>query len=159
MAKEKLEKLAAALRERPLVPLLLLALALLLLLPDSGGEAGSAAETETEISAPQFSVAREEERLREILESAAGVGEAKVLLAVSSTAQRELASSNGEAIVVSAGSGKQEAVERGYSYPEYLGAVVVCTGAGNASVRLRVVEAVSAFTGLGAAEIRVLEMK
>lgn len=41
----------------------------------------------------------------------------------------------------------------------YTGAVIVCTGASEASVRLRIVEAVSAFTGLGSDRIIVQKMK
>lgn len=43
--------------------------------------------------------------------------------------------------------------------PQYLGAVIVCQGAENASVRLAVVEAVCNATGLGADKISVLKMK
>lgn len=43
--------------------------------------------------------------------------------------------------------------------PTYLGAVVLCQGADRASVRLAIVDAVSAATGLGADRISVLKMK
>ena len=41
----------------------------------------------------------------------------------------------------------------------FQGAVIVCQGAGNPSVRLAIVDAVSKYTGLGAHQISVLEMK
>ena len=41
----------------------------------------------------------------------------------------------------------------------FQGAVIVCQGAGNPSVRLDIVDAVSKYTGLGAHQISVLEMK
>ena len=41
----------------------------------------------------------------------------------------------------------------------YLGAVVVCDGADSATVRLRVMQAVSALTGLGSDKISVIKMK
>lgn len=41
---------------------------------------------------------------------------------------------------------------------EYSGAVVVCSGARSADVRLRVIQAVSAFTGLGSNRIIVEEL-
>ena len=159
MMKRKLEKLLGAAKEKPL--LLLAAAAVILLLPSGGadGETEPAAVTAGAEQELSYSVEREEERLRSVLEAMDGVGRARVLLSVGSTPTRELALSDGEAVVVSAGSGKQEAVEEGYSYPEYLGAVVVCSGAGDAAVRLRVLDAVSAFTGLGASDIQVLEMK
>jgi stage III sporulation protein AG len=43
--------------------------------------------------------------------------------------------------------------------PQYLGAIVVCQGADRSDVRLAIVEAVSALTGLGADKISVLKMK
>ena len=43
--------------------------------------------------------------------------------------------------------------------PIYLGAIIVCKGAGNAAVKLSVVDAVSRVTGLGADQISVLKMK
>ena len=41
---------------------------------------------------------------------------------------------------------------------EYTGAVVVCCGAGSPDTRLRVIQAVSAFTGLGSNRIIVEEL-
>ena len=41
---------------------------------------------------------------------------------------------------------------------EYTGAVVVCSGAGSPDTRLRVIQAVSAFTGLGSKRIIVEEL-
>ena len=67
-----------------------------------------------------------ERRLRETLRQMDGVGEVQVLLA-----------------------GGED--RRG----EFTGAVVVCDGAGRAAVRLRVVQAVAAFTGLGSDKIIV----
>ena len=43
--------------------------------------------------------------------------------------------------------------------PRYQGAVIVCQGANQSSVKLAIVEAVSKATGLGADQISVLKMK
>lgn len=43
--------------------------------------------------------------------------------------------------------------------PVYQGALIVCSGAGSASVRLAVVDAVADLTGLGADQISVIKMK
>ena len=43
--------------------------------------------------------------------------------------------------------------------PEYLGAIIVCQGAGNPQVRLAIVEAVSRATGLGANQISIVKMR
>ena len=41
-------------------------------------------------------------------------------------------------------------------YPQYRGALVVCEGGGNDAVRLQVISAVSALTGLGSDRIAVV---
>jgi len=160
MKGQKLDKLRAWLGRNPYVLLVLLIGLVLLMLPGGQKSGKTAADTADPdgIPAPAFSLAEEQERLRSTLESISGVGKAKVLLSVRSTVSRNLAVSGGEALVVSAGSGRQEAVELGYGYPEYLGAVVVCQGADSAGVRLAVFDAVAAFTGLGMASIQVLKM-
>ncbi len=86
----------------------------------------------------------------------AGAGKTRVVLALRSSARRELAEEDGEAVIVSQGSGKQAAVELRYLYPEYRGALVVCQGAADPQVRLAVTEAVRALTGLGTDRITVL---
>lgn len=71
-------------------------------------------------------VTESEERLSSMLSRMEGVGEAYVLLS------------------------EKTGREGGYT-----GAVVVCSGAGQASVRLRVIQAVSVFTGLSSDRIIV----
>ena len=105
--------------------------------------------------------------MEEILSTIQGAGAVKVLLS----------EVRGEKIVYqtdTSGSGEGLRVEtviltdsqRGQSglmqtvlAPQYLGAIVVCQGADRADVRLAIVEAVSALTGLGADKISVLKMK
>ncbi len=70
-----------------------------------------------------------EQRLERALSGMDGVGEVRVLLA-----------------------------EEGRS-GEFTGAVIICQGATSAQVRLRIVQAVSAFTGLGSDRIIVQKMK
>ena len=143
------------------LPALLLG-ALLLLLPRCGGGARTSAASETpapaadEIRAPDFDLAAQEEKLSEAVSSVEGAGRTRVVLALQSSARRELAGEDGKAVVVSQGSGKQTAVELRYVYPEYRGALVVCQGAADPQVRLAVTEAVRALTGLGADRITVL---
>lgn len=57
------------------------------------------------------------------------------------------------------GAGRVKVLLREERGGEYRGVVVVCEGADRAEVRLRLVKAVSAFTGLGANEIIVLKME
>ena len=57
------------------------------------------------------------------------------------------------------GVGQVNVLLRGEGPEDCLGAVVVCEGAESAQARLRIVKAVSAFTGLGSDRIIVLKMK
>ena len=57
------------------------------------------------------------------------------------------------------GSGQQDVVITQQRYPLYQGAVVVCQGAGKASVRLAVTEAIAALTGLTSDKISVVKWK
>jgi stage III sporulation protein AG len=154
-------KLAEKLGGAKYALLVLLLGALLLLLPRCGGSGKSAAVQTSASSpeglrAPDFDLAAQEAKLSAAVSSVAGAGRTQVVLAVRSSAMRERAAEDGEAVVVSQGSGKQAAVELRWLYPEYRGALVVCQGAADPQVRLAVTEAVRALTGLGADKITVL---
>ena len=60
-------------------------------------------------------------------------------------------------VTLNRGSGYQDVVVTRETYPVYLGAVVVCQGAGSSGVRLAVTEAVAALTGLPADRITVVQ--
>ena len=62
-------------------------------------------------------------------------------------------------MVVSRGSGGQEAVAVQEVSPEYQGALLVCPGGGDPTVRLQLTQAVAALTGLGADKISISEGK
>lgn len=131
-------------------PLLILLVGLmLLLLPGKGKKAEETA------SAQEHTLAEEQTRLASILEQIDGVGSASVLLSCSASEETEYLSDADGTVLLSAGSGTQAAVVRRTLRPVFQGAVVVCSGGGNAAVKLQVVEAVSKFTGLGAADISV----
>ncbi len=151
------------------VLLVLLAGVVLLLLPTGEGGVSDPAE-----AAPQSSTVQVEDlerRLEEALSKVDGAGEVTVLLTVKSSARQVLAqdgetTQRGDAVesslttvVVSRGSGAQEAVPLQQISPQYQGALVVCSGGGDPSVKLRIVEAVSALTGLGADKISVCKGK
>lgn len=150
------------------VLLIILAGAALLLLPSQGEEAAvplSGGEEES------FQVEDLERRLEEALSQIDGAGEVKVVLTVKSSARQilaqdgkttERADSTDSAlttVVVSPGTGTQATVAVQQLSPEYQGALVVCSGGSDPSVRLHIVEAVSALTGLGADKISVCKGK
>ena len=64
-----------------------------------------------------------------------------------------------ETVVISSGSGTQEAVLVQQFYPRFQGALIVSEGGGDPAVRLNITEAVAALTGLGADKISVCKGK
>ena len=107
-------------------------------------------------------------QLEQLLSQLQGAGKVKLLL---TTAQGEQyiyqtdsnAGQNGElrleTVIVSGTDRQENPILQQTIGPVYQGAVILCQGAGDAAVRLAVVEAVSKATGLGADKICVLKMK
>ncbi len=143
----------------------------LMLLPAVGG--GSDQETPERQAAQTVDFGTEalEGRLEDALSRMEGVGQADVVLTLRSgpgqvlaqdtkLAARETQSeSSRSTVLMSRGSGCEEPVVVQQLSPQYLGALVVCSGGDDPSVRLRVVEAVGALTGLGADRISVSKGK
>ena len=130
-------------------------------------------DTEVTKEAP-IPAAREttlQESLEEILGKISGAGQVSVLLTqaageetVYQTDENSSVQENGNSIhqqtVLVSGTGREEiGLVKKVKAPTYLGAVVVCQGADNASVRLAIVEAVRSATGLSSDRISVLKMK
>ena len=105
--------------------------------------------------------------MAEMLQEIEGVGRVKVMLTLKSGSTLQLAEDNSstqrdtelrrdsEVVTLNRGSGQQEVVVTRETYPVYQGAVVVCEGADNAAVCLRVTEAVAVLTGLSSDKISV----
>lgn len=155
------------------VLLVILAGMVLLLLPPLWGEnettEGAASQSEGTDTA--FFTEELETRLEEILSQIQGVGETQVVLTLKSGPQDILAQdvdtsidergtqSELSSLVLSQGSGREETVVIQQLSPQYQGALVVCSGGDDPEIRLRLVEAVSALTGLGADKISVCKGK
>ena len=117
---------------------------------------------------PQKDMAQE---LSALLSKIEGVGKVEVMLTIRSGEttyyQRdEDISSNGdsssvrqETIVLTDSERNEHPLITQVLPPQYLGAVIVCQGADQPSVKWAIVEAVSKATGLGADQITVLKMK
>ena len=146
--------------------LLLLAVGILLLW--TPGKSEDVVQTQATQPTTQILTAEEMEAvLREIH----GAGEVRVLLSVADGEEiiyqndSELAQSENdrtdqsETVLITDAQRAQQGLIRQINPPVYLGAVVVCQGADNPSVRLQITQAVSKITGLGADEICVLKMK
>lgn len=148
--------------------LVILAGVVALLWPSGGTKETSTAQS-TAVAALGDPEALQEE-MEEILSHISGVGEARLLLTVETDGERQLAgntetSYSGSASApedfsrsweaVMAQDGGQTPVVTTTRYPTYRGALVVCQGGDQASVRLAVTEAVTALTGLPADRVSV----
>ncbi len=145
---------------------LILLVGLLLLAWPTGD--GTQTEDTTE-TAQTFDLAETEARLAAALSQIKGAGEVTVVLTLAGGPRQILAQDvdqatergqeRRETVVVSRGSGGQEAVAVQEVSPEYQGALLVCPGGGDPTVRLQLTQAVSALTGLGADKISISEGK
>ena len=114
-----------------------------------------------------FDLEQMEQRLSAALSKIEGAGEVTVLLTVQNSPRQVLAVDRQESdeehrtetVVVSKGSGNQETVLVEQVYPDYQGALVVCSGAEDPQIRFELVEAVSALTGLGTDKISICKGK
>lgn len=134
---------------------------------ESGGESARTAEES------EFSLRETEERLSETLSKVQGAGDVTVMLTVRGGVRQILAedevSQLGEdgsskversVVTLSGGSGAGEkTVVLQRLEPEFQGAVVVCEGGDNARVKLKLIEAVAALTGLGTDKITICKGK
>lgn len=149
--------------------LVILAGVVALLWPSGGTKETPASSQSTSVAALGDPEALEEE-MEEILSHISGVGEVRLLLTVETDGERQLAgntetsysgsvsapedfSRSWEAVM--AQSDGEEPVVTSTRYPTYRGALVVCEGGDQASVRLAVTEAVTALTGLPADRVSV----
>lgn len=147
------------------IPALLLALGAVLLAWPSGERKTEAADAQT--ASFETQTQDDEARLRALLQSVEGVGRVEVMLTcgesetlVFQTDTRQSQDTREETTVFSTGQSSQKTpVAVKTVKPPWRGAVIVCDGAQRASVRLAVIEAVSALTGLGSDKISVIKMK
>ena len=154
-------KLRALAEQHRLVLLVILAGLVLLLLP--AGEETPQPEPQTVQAG--FDLTAMEERLSHALSRIDGAGEVTVVLTVRDGPRQVLAQDSREdqgeteTVVISRGSSTQETVTVQELYPSYQGALLVCPGGDDPSVRLKLTEATSALTGLGADKISISKGK
>ena len=163
----KAQRVGDFLKKNRAAALVLLAGLLLMLLPTGREQSQSAAS-------PEETTPREqtlEERLENILREVSGVGTVRVLLTQDAGEERvyqldeqELTDGDRrelrqETVTVTQSDRQQDGLVKKVVSPVYRGAVIVCQGGDNPTVRLSVVEAVSGATGLPSNRITVLKMK
>lgn len=139
--------------------ILLIGLALMLIpgTPDNREPSPTEPSKETTISG--------EAELEAILSNIRGAGRVEVLLSYAAgertvyQTDSDAGSQGHDTVIISDEDRKQSGLITQIVPPVYQGAIIVCQGAGDPSVRLSIVDAVSKYTGLGSNQIAVLEMK
>ena len=161
------EKVPALLKKYRYLLLGLLVGLMLMCLPERGEGAD---ETAAVTASPVEDISMEQ-RLEEILGQIRGAGRVRVMLTEETGARstyqtdddltdsQDSVTSRRDTVIITDGDRAQQGLLCGVDPPEYRGAVIVCQGADQASVRLAIVQAVSNVTGLGADKISVLKMK
>ena len=163
--KEDLTRMAGKLRalaeQHRLVLLVILAGLVLLLLP--AGE--ETPQPEPQQTQNELDLTALETRLAQALSRIDGAGEVTVVLTLEDGPRQVLAQDSREdqgeteTVVINRGSSSQETVTVQELYPSYQGALLVCPGGDDPAVRLKLTEATSALTGLGADKISISKGK
>jgi len=146
--------------------LLVAGIGLLLMIMPSREKQHNVAEPVTSPAA-QVSIT---EQLCEILGQIHGVGKVRVMITEQSgsetvyqTDEDRSENTDSESVrletVILSGNGGESGLIKSVTPPVYLGAIVVCQGADDPTVRLSVANAVSAVTGISTDRISVLKMK
>lgn len=125
----------------------------------------------------EFDMGGFQHEIEKALSSSLGVGRVKVILSLDSSAENVYAkearqsskkqesgvvseaTSDMKPQILSEGSGKQSPIVVKEIYPSFRGALVICDGADDISTRARVIDSVSALTGLTSDRISVIKMK
>lgn len=174
--KGKLPKPLAALLRYKYVLLVAAAGVALLLWPESpSASLGGSAQESAQTAGAEEALREMESAMEDILKKIQGVGQVDVMLTLQSGGELVLAEDSSlrysgstqspddydrssQTVTVSGDSG-QDVVVTQEICPQYRGALVVCEGGGSDGVRLQVVEAVSALTGLGSDRIAVVQWR
>lgn len=167
------KKLVEFLKKYKYAALVLLLGIALLLLPSGKKEKEAETKPAKEGITDELYAQQTEQRLQEMLGQIKGVGQVQVMLTLHRGSQTEYQtdvqlSSNAESsqkseerktVILSEGSAYDKAAISTVEYPRFLGALIVCEGAEQPTVRLALIEAVAALTGLSSEQITVVKMK
>ena len=141
----------------------------LMLLPDLGGEGTASVPAQSE--AAQFDLDGLERELEQALSRVEGVGSVTAVLTLRAGSRQVLAEdvlteqressiqTTTTPVVVSRGSGQEDTVTLQEIYPVFQGALIVCEGGDQPAVQLKVIQAVSALTGLNSDKISICKGK
>ena len=164
---EQMQKVVQGIRKYKYALIVLLLGMALLLIPGKKESKEQQQQTETKTDYAQSM----ETRLTQVLSQIEGVGKVQVLLTLANEGRveyhsdvqltREDGSEREErkTVILSEGSAYDKAAVSSVETPSFQGALIVCEGGSNATVRLRLTQAVAALTGLSSEKITVVKMK
>lgn len=147
--------------------LVVIAVGLLLLCLPSGTKKAQGQAAQPVSTEPGFDLAQLEKKFGKALSEISGAGEVTVVLSVKTGTRQLLAEDSSYAeekdgvkeqsttVVLSKGSGVEDAVLLQEIYPQFQGALVISSGGKDPAIRLKLTEATAALTGLGADKISV----
>ena len=162
-----LEKIVKIGKKYKYVALILLIGIVLLLLPTSQDEEITVQEPKNDDSTY---VAQLEKQLCTMLEKISGAGKVEVMLTVeygsrteyqtdtTKTSDSDRNTEERKTVILSEGSSYDKAAVSAMRYPQFQGALVICQGADSPAVKLDILNAVSALTGLRTDRITVVKM-
>lgn len=165
--KQILEKGIEVVKKYKYVVLVLMIGIVLLLIPSKNEESPTVEETTSDDSAY---VAQVEHDLCNMLSKINGAGRVEVMLTMQYGSRTEYqtdtqitndadrSSQERKTVILSEGSAYDKAAVSAMRYPQFQGALVICEGADDPSVKLDILNAVSALTGLGTDRITVVKM-
>lgn len=145
--------------------LVVLAGVVLLLIPS--GEHSGTQQPAGQTPETQFDLEGMERKIERALSKVQGAGEVTVVLTLKESSRQELARDTQETdsgyssttVVVSQGGGSDRTVPLQSIYPKYQGALVICPGGGDARVKLQLLEAMRALTGLSGEKISICKSR
>ncbi len=145
----------------------------LLLIPSKKAEEAPSAASPVEMD-DQLFLTQIEERLQQLLGQMRGAGEVRVMLTLKTGSETryqtdtstvsetkdgsERTQEEQKTVLISAGSAYDEAAVSAVEYPRFQGALILCQGADDPTVKLGCINAVSALTGLSSDRITVVKM-
>ena len=162
---------AAQLLRKYRIPLLVFLLGVVLALVPGRTKKAEAQQLTTETADTVFDLSAVQKQMEALLSAIDGAGRVRLMLTLSSgervvyqTDSRTVTASGSttqetETVFRQSGGSEKEPAVQSVVYPQYQGALVICDGAGRASVRRAVIQAVSSLTGLGSNKIAVVKMK
>lgn len=162
------EKIYNILKKYKYAVLVLIIGLILMILPFGNDRSVPQTLAEPTVDIPKISL---EDKLSKLLSKVEGAGEVEVMLTIASGEEviyqldenRSVAdkssSDNINTVTITDSERNQDGLVKQVNPEIYKGAIVLCHGADEPSVRLAIVEAVSRITGLGANCISILKMK